>query len=200
MLEIGAANAGRTFRAKRQVVAAAILEAVDLLVDDVGAFGAGAEEDADVLEHRRLDLAVAVGLRHAHRGIAQPAPVGLVCGQDVGDAARRSVAARAWHKPSSGASRLRATRRSCARFGAILRLVPREHNEYVIDEIRAAPGRLHATRSAGDRRQPRAAVLMPLLHHGDEMHVVFTKRTDHVQHHRGEISFPGGAMDRKTPT
>jgi 8-oxo-dGTP pyrophosphatase MutT (NUDIX family) len=42
---------------------------------------------------------------------------------------------------------------------------------------------------------PRAAVLVPLYTHRDELHVIFTKRTDHVQHHRGEISFPGGAMD-----
>jgi 8-oxo-dGTP pyrophosphatase MutT (NUDIX family) len=28
---------------------------------------------------------------------------------------------------------------------------------------------------------------------------VFTKRTDRVQHHRGEISFPGGAMDPEDP-
>jgi 8-oxo-dGTP pyrophosphatase MutT (NUDIX family) len=42
---------------------------------------------------------------------------------------------------------------------------------------------------------PRAAVLVPLYTHQDDLHVVFTKRTDLVQHHRGEISFPGGAMD-----
>jgi len=42
---------------------------------------------------------------------------------------------------------------------------------------------------------PRAAVLVPLYTHREELHVVFTKRTDLVQHHRGEISFPGGAMD-----
>jgi 8-oxo-dGTP pyrophosphatase MutT (NUDIX family) len=42
---------------------------------------------------------------------------------------------------------------------------------------------------------PLAAVLVPLYTHREELHVVFTKRTDRVQHHRGEISFPGGAMD-----
>jgi 8-oxo-dGTP pyrophosphatase MutT (NUDIX family) len=42
---------------------------------------------------------------------------------------------------------------------------------------------------------PRAAVLVPLYTHRNQLHVVFTKRTDLVQHHRGEISFPGGAMD-----
>ena len=98
MLEVGADDRRRTLRAQHQVVAAAVLEEVDLLVDDVGALGAGAQEDAGVLEHRRLDLAVAVRLGDAHRRLAHPAPVGLVGGQDVGDAAGRFVAAEAWHK------------------------------------------------------------------------------------------------------
>jgi 8-oxo-dGTP pyrophosphatase MutT (NUDIX family) len=42
---------------------------------------------------------------------------------------------------------------------------------------------------------PRAAVMVPLYTHRDELHVVFTKRSHLVQHHRGEISFPGGAME-----
>ena len=41
----------------------------------------------------------------------------------------------------------------------------------------------------------RAAVLVPLYQHHDELHVIFTKRTDLVQTHKGEISFPGGARD-----
>ena len=42
---------------------------------------------------------------------------------------------------------------------------------------------------------PRAAVLVPLYTHHGELHVVFTKRTDSMRRHSGEISFPGGAMD-----
>lgn len=38
-----------------------------------------------------------------------------------------------------------------------------------------------------------AAVLLPLFEQGGEYHVLFTKRTEHLNHHRGEISFPGGA-------
>ena len=41
----------------------------------------------------------------------------------------------------------------------------------------------------------RAAVLVPLYSHQDRLHIVFTKRTDLVQSHKGEISFPGGARD-----
>jgi 8-oxo-dGTP pyrophosphatase MutT (NUDIX family) len=32
-----------------------------------------------------------------------------------------------------------------------------------------------------------------------ELHVVFTKRTDRVNAHRGEVSFPGGAMEATDP-
>ena len=40
-----------------------------------------------------------------------------------------------------------------------------------------------------------AAVLVPLLCKGDEWHVLVTKRTQTVEHHKGQISFPGGACD-----
>ena len=37
-----------------------------------------------------------------------------------------------------------------------------------------------------------AAVLLPLYLKEGGCHVLFTKRTEHLHHHRGEISFPGG--------
>lgn len=37
-----------------------------------------------------------------------------------------------------------------------------------------------------------AAVLLPLFRKEGEYHILFTKRTEHLNHHRGEISFPGG--------
>lgn len=37
-----------------------------------------------------------------------------------------------------------------------------------------------------------AAVLLPLYRKAGDCHVLFTKRTEHLHHHRGEISFPGG--------
>jgi 8-oxo-dGTP pyrophosphatase MutT (NUDIX family) len=42
---------------------------------------------------------------------------------------------------------------------------------------------------------PRAAVLLPLYDRGGETHVLFTVRSEHVEHHKGQISFPGGAYD-----
>jgi 8-oxo-dGTP pyrophosphatase MutT (NUDIX family) len=42
-----------------------------------------------------------------------------------------------------------------------------------------------------------AAVALPLLYGEDgSLDVLFTVRTDRVEHHKGEISFPGGRQDR----
>lgn len=40
-----------------------------------------------------------------------------------------------------------------------------------------------------------AAVLVPMLFRDGEWHVVLTQRTHHVEHHKGQISFPGGACE-----
>jgi 8-oxo-dGTP pyrophosphatase MutT (NUDIX family) len=40
-----------------------------------------------------------------------------------------------------------------------------------------------------------AAVLIPLFQDGDEHRVLFTQRTQKVEAHKGQISFPGGRID-----
>ncbi|UFS71811.1 CoA pyrophosphatase [Geomonas sp. RF6] len=40
-----------------------------------------------------------------------------------------------------------------------------------------------------------AAVLLPLFIRHGEYHILFTKRTSHLTHHSGEISFPGGVAE-----
>jgi 8-oxo-dGTP pyrophosphatase MutT (NUDIX family) len=40
-----------------------------------------------------------------------------------------------------------------------------------------------------------AAVLVPLVHHSDSWSLLYTRRTDRVEHHKGQVSFPGGASD-----
>lgn len=40
-----------------------------------------------------------------------------------------------------------------------------------------------------------AAVLVLLYEHQGRQHVIFQKRTDQVRDHKGQISFPGGAVD-----
>lgn len=45
-----------------------------------------------------------------------------------------------------------------------------------------------------------AAVLVPLVWYGDEWHLLFTRRTDRVESHKGQVSFPGGACDEGETT
>ncbi len=40
-----------------------------------------------------------------------------------------------------------------------------------------------------------ASVLIPLTLEGGRCYVILTKRTDTVEHHKGQISFPGGRVD-----
>ncbi|MBI5284941.1 MAG: CoA pyrophosphatase [Chloroflexi bacterium] len=46
---------------------------------------------------------------------------------------------------------------------------------------------------------PRAAVLLPLYEKDGETSVVFTRRSELVEHHKGQISFPCGAHDATDP-
>lgn len=40
-----------------------------------------------------------------------------------------------------------------------------------------------------------AAVLIPLFEKNEKTHILLTKRTNAVEHHKSQISFPGGAFD-----
>jgi len=54
-----------------------------------------------------------------------------------------------------------------------------------------------------DGQQPgyrHAGVLLPLLVEEGLCKVLLTKRTDRVEHHKGQISFPGGAVDKEDAT
>jgi 8-oxo-dGTP pyrophosphatase MutT (NUDIX family) len=44
-----------------------------------------------------------------------------------------------------------------------------------------------------------AAVLVPLFRKDGTHHVLLTKRSDKVEHHKGEVSFPGGKLDNTDP-
>jgi len=64
-----------------------------------------------------------------------------------------------------------------------------------IDKIR----RIFSTRERKVIKHPsfaHAAVLVPLFKKGEDCHILFTKRTDQVKYHKGEISFPGGVFDK----
>ncbi len=41
----------------------------------------------------------------------------------------------------------------------------------------------------------RSAVLVPIIKTANGLELLFTKRTESVEHHKGQISFPGGSFD-----
>jgi 8-oxo-dGTP pyrophosphatase MutT (NUDIX family) len=51
-----------------------------------------------------------------------------------------------------------------------------ERNKLVINDCKLKP----------------SAVLLPIFRKDGKCHILFTKRTDHLAHHKGQISFPGG--------
>jgi len=53
----------------------------------------------------------------------------------------------------------------------------------------------HTVYKYADVPYKHAAVLIPLFFKNDEAHLLFTKRTDKVETHKGQISFPGGMAD-----
>ncbi len=46
-----------------------------------------------------------------------------------------------------------------------------------------------------DPQLVRAGVLVPFFERHGQLHLLLTRRTDTVEHHKGQISFPGGAWD-----
>ena len=51
------------------------------------------------------------------------------------------------------------------------------------------------SRQIKDEKFAPAAVLLLVFEREGECHILFTKRSDKVPHHKGEISFPGGTVD-----
>ena len=57
------------------------------------------------------------------------------------------------------------------------------------------PDWLGANGAAGGSALTPAAVLVPIVRRGDDPTVLFTRRTDHLKSHSGQISFPGGRIE-----
>lgn len=49
------------------------------------------------------------------------------------------------------------------------------------------------------RRLTPAAVLVPLVEHDDGLSVLLTRRTEHLNDHAGQVSFPGGRVEDQDP-
>jgi nudix motif 8 len=71
--------------------------------------------------------------------------------------------------------------------------VPDRFDDDVLLGVRGRLALLARQRLTGDI--PRAAVLVPLCHVDGRAAVLFTKRTETVGTHKGQVSFPGGRAD-----
>ena len=58
----------------------------------------------------------------------------------------------------------------------------------------------HRVHKYADLPSRDAAVLIPIFFKDDQAHILFTKRTEKVEHHKGQISFPGGVKDAEDGT
>jgi len=54
---------------------------------------------------------------------------------------------------------------------------------------------LHQSASLSHAELRQACVMVPVIIKEDQLHLLLTKRTDTVEHHKGQISFPGGMVD-----
>lgn len=67
-----------------------------------------------------------------------------------------------------------------------------------LDDPPSAPswnaGELADVFDADAPRRP-AAVLVPFVRRADQLSVLFTRRSERLRHHAGQISFPGGGID-----
>ena len=61
------------------------------------------------------------------------------------------------------------------------------------DRIRRALSR-RQRKVVADPRLRKAAVLMPVYEDGDGLHILFTRRSEEMPQHRGQIAFPGGGQ------
>jgi len=66
---------------------------------------------------------------------------------------------------------------------------------YMKDKLRQLLASRLKTRLSG-RGLTEAAVLVPIFCKDGEYHILFTQRSDQVQHHKGQISFPGGTRSK----
>jgi 8-oxo-dGTP pyrophosphatase MutT (NUDIX family) len=64
-----------------------------------------------------------------------------------------------------------------------------------IEEVRARLEAHRRAETAAPEGSRRAAVLVPLFVRNGALWILLTRRTDTLEHHRGQIAFPGGAEE-----
>ena len=71
--------------------------------------------------------------------------------------------------------------------------------EAVMEKLRQSLSRREKQYITDSSRVP-SAVLLPIYCKQGEYHILFTKRTEKVKNHKGQISFPGGAYEEQDGT
>jgi 8-oxo-dGTP pyrophosphatase MutT (NUDIX family) len=73
--------------------------------------------------------------------------------------------------------------------------------DYIIEKLRISRAKNGADEIYNENdnllgKEPKcAAVLIPMTRFGEEWHLIYTRRGDKVENHKGQVSFPGGACD-----
>jgi 8-oxo-dGTP pyrophosphatase MutT (NUDIX family) len=71
----------------------------------------------------------------------------------------------------------------------------RQTIEHIERLRRALKGVEPLPREALANKSNAAAVLVPLFERGADLHVIYIRRSDHVERNRGQVAFPGGRVD-----
>jgi 8-oxo-dGTP pyrophosphatase MutT (NUDIX family) len=67
-------------------------------------------------------------------------------------------------------------------------------NKHFIEQLRLSLAKHTSPMSSKNDARP-AAVLIPFYWHEEEWHLLYTRRTDSLESHKGQVSFPGGAIE-----
>ncbi len=74
-------------------------------------------------------------------------------------------------------------------------IAERIRRSYHQDALPATDGYIGRPADGGKKSLKCAAVLIPLTFFQDEWHLLYTRRTDTLNDHSGQVSFPGGQCD-----